>query len=220
MVDFIEIIFTAGFWAATLRIACPLILATLGEMLCERAGVLNLGIEGIMSIGAMVGWMTVFLGADLYTGILAALIIGGIFGLLHAIFTVYLGASQHVTGIGITMLASSLGFFCFKLILPSSTTPPKIKPFQPIDIPFLSELPSEFILAITLPTSITSLDSANISSITPEAGEGISESTLSVPISKRVSSFSIDSPTFLYHSSIVPSVILSPIFGIITSIII
>ena len=98
MIDFIEIIFTAGFWAATIRIACPLILATLGEVLCERAGVLNLGIEGIMSIGAMVGWMTVFLGADLYTGILAALIIGGIFGLLHAIFTVYLGASQHVTG--------------------------------------------------------------------------------------------------------------------------
>ena len=111
ILDFVEIIFTAGFWAATIRIACPLIFATLGELICERAGVLNLGIEGIMSIGAMVGWMTVFLGADLYTGILAALIIGGIFGLLHAIFTVYLGASQHVTGIGITMLASSLGFF-------------------------------------------------------------------------------------------------------------
>ena len=87
-------------------------------------------------------------------------------------------------------------------------------------VAFLSELLLEFILAITLPTSITSLGSANISSITPEAGEGISESTLSVPISKRVSSFSIDSPTFLYHSSIVPSVILSPIFGITTSIII
>ena len=141
MVEFFEIFLTAGFWAATIRIACPLILATLGEVLCERAGVLNLGIEGIMSIGAMVGWMTVFLGADLYTGILAALFVGGVFGLLHAIFTVYLGASQHVTGIGITMLASSLGFFIFKLILPASTTPPKIKSFQPIDIPFLSDLP-------------------------------------------------------------------------------
>ena len=71
MIEFFEIFLTAGFWAATIRIACPLILATLGEVLCERAGVLNLGIEGIMSIGAMVGWMTVFVGADLYTGILA-----------------------------------------------------------------------------------------------------------------------------------------------------
>ena len=79
MIEFLEIIFTAGFWAATIRIACPLILATIGEVLCERAGVLNLGIEGIMSIGAMVGGMPVFLGADLYTGIFAALLIGGLF---------------------------------------------------------------------------------------------------------------------------------------------
>ena len=139
--DFIEILFTAGFWAATIRIACPLIFATLGELICERAGVLNLGIEGIMSIGAMVGWMAVYQGADLYLGILIAAFVGAIFGLIHAIFSVYLGASQHVTGIGITMLASSLGFFSFKLILPYSTTPPKIEPFQPVDIPFLSEIP-------------------------------------------------------------------------------
>ena len=141
IMDFLEILFTAGFWAATIRIACPLIFATLGEVICERAGVLNLGIEGIMSIGAMVGWMSVFLGADLYSGIVFAALIGGIFGFLHAIFTVYLGASQHVTGIGITMLASSLGFFSFRLILPSSTTPPKIEPFQPINLPYLSDIP-------------------------------------------------------------------------------
>ena len=141
IIDFFEILFTAGFWAATIRIACPLIFATLGEVICERAGILNLGIEGIMSIGAMVGWMSVFLGADLYSGIILAAFIGGLFGFLHAIFTVYLGASQHVTGIGITMLASSIGFFAFRIILPSSTTPPKIDPFQEFHIPFLSEIP-------------------------------------------------------------------------------
>ena len=139
--DFIEILFTAGFWAATIRIACPLIFATLGEVICERSGVLNLGIEGIMSLGAMVGWMSVYLGADLYSGVLLAAIIGALFGFLHAIFTVYLGASQHVTGIGITMLASSIGFFSFRLILPSSTTPPKIIPFEKINIPYLSDIP-------------------------------------------------------------------------------
>ena len=57
IIDFLEILFTTGFWAATIRIACPLIFATLGEVICERAGILNLGIEGIMSIGAIVGWM-------------------------------------------------------------------------------------------------------------------------------------------------------------------
>lgn len=59
---------------------------------------------------------------------------------MHAGFTVYLGASQHVTGIGITLFASSIGFFAFRLLLPSSTTPPKIQAFQPLDIPLLSDL--------------------------------------------------------------------------------
>ncbi len=139
--DFLEILLNTGFWAATIRIACPLIFATLGELICERAGVLNLGIEGIMTAGAMVGWTAVYLGADLSYGVICAAIIGATFGLLHANFTVYLGASQHVTGIGITLLASSLSYFAFRLILPSSTTPPKIEAFQPIYIPAISDLP-------------------------------------------------------------------------------
>ena len=140
IIDFFEILLNAGFWAATIRIACPLIFATLGELICERAGVLNLGIEGIMTAGAMVGWTAVYLGADLTTGILYAALVGALFGLLHANFTVHLGASQHVTGIGITLLASSLSYFAFRLILPSSTTPPKIEAFQPLQIPLLSDL--------------------------------------------------------------------------------
>ena len=53
----------APFWVAVLRIATPLILGTLGVLLCERAGVLNLGIEGIMVAGAFTGWLAVYLGA-------------------------------------------------------------------------------------------------------------------------------------------------------------
>ena len=139
--DFLELFINAGFWAATIRIACPLLLATLGELICERAGVLNLGIEGIMTAGAMVGWTAVYLGADLGSGILCAACIGAIFGFLHACFTVHLGASQHVTGIGITLLASSLSYFSFRLILPTSTTPPKIVAFEQINIPYLSDIP-------------------------------------------------------------------------------
>ena len=75
LLDLLELLFNAGFWAATIRIACPLLLATLGELICERAGVLNLGIEGIMTIGALVGWTTVYLGGDLSTGILVAAIV-------------------------------------------------------------------------------------------------------------------------------------------------
>jgi len=141
VIDLLEIFLTAGFWAATIRIACPLILGTIGELICERAGVLNLGIEGIMTAGAMSGWMWVYQGGDLWTGLMFAAFIGALFGLLHSQFTVYLGLSQHVSGIGITMLASALSFFVFRMMLPSSTTPPKIVPFQPIHISGLSDLP-------------------------------------------------------------------------------
>ena len=141
MWEILEIVTTVGFWAATLRIVSPLIFGTLGELICERAGVLNLGIEGIMTIGAMAGWMWVYQGGDLWTGILFAAAVGALFGLIHAGFTVYLGLSQHVSGIGLTLLASALSFYIFRMLLPSSTTPPKITPFQPVEIPWLSELP-------------------------------------------------------------------------------
>ena len=63
MMDALEIITQANFWAAAIRIATPLIFGVLGALICERAGVLNLGIEGIFVAGAMSGWLAVYLGA-------------------------------------------------------------------------------------------------------------------------------------------------------------
>ena len=71
---------TASFWVAVFRIATPLIFGTLGVLLCERAGVLNLGIEGIMAAGAFVGWYVAFLGFGLWGGIAAAAIAGAMLG--------------------------------------------------------------------------------------------------------------------------------------------
>ena len=141
MQDFIEILATVGFWTATLRIVSPLIFATLGELICERAGVLNLGIEGIMTAGALAGWMWVYQGGDLWTGVLFAACVGAAFGALHASFTVHLGLSQHVTGIGITLLAIALSSYTFRMMLPTVTTPPKIVPFQVTPVPILSDIP-------------------------------------------------------------------------------
>ncbi|MFM7427844.1 MAG: ABC transporter permease [Elainella sp.] len=139
--ELLTLLLGVEFWTATVRIATPLILGTLGELLCERAGVLNLGIEGIMTIGALVGWAAVYQGANLWIGVLLAALVGLGFGLLHSLFTVYLGLSQHVTGIGITLLAANLAYFFYRVLLPNVTTPPKITPFQPLPIPLLSRLP-------------------------------------------------------------------------------
>ena len=70
--DLASILANVDFWSAVLRIATPLVLGTLGVLLCERAGVLNLGIEGIMVAGALAGWIAVYEGANLWVGVLAA----------------------------------------------------------------------------------------------------------------------------------------------------
>jgi len=141
MMEALDILVTTSFWVAAIRIASPLIFATLGELICERAGVLNLGIEGIMTVGAFAGWFTVYSGGDLWTGVVVAALAGAAFGLLHATLTVPLGLSQHVVGIGVTLLATSLTYFTYRLALPQVTSPPKIEPFQPYPIPGLSQIP-------------------------------------------------------------------------------
>ncbi len=141
MNELMDILASAGLWAAVLRIATPLIFGTLGALLCERSGVLNLGIEGIMTFGAMIGWLAVYNGADLWTGLLVAAICGGLFGLLHAALTVTLGLSQHVSGLGVTLFASSFSYYVFRLMVPVAGTPPTVEAFKPIAIPGLSDLP-------------------------------------------------------------------------------
>ncbi len=141
MSEALEILLQASFWAATLRIATPLLLATLGELLCERAGVLNLGIEGIMTLGAMVGWLAVHLGASLWAGVGLAALSGMTMGLLLGVFTVPLGLSQHVTGIGVTLLATSVAHFGYRVLLPDVATPPRIEPFPPLADSWLASLP-------------------------------------------------------------------------------
>lgn len=136
-----DILLTTSFWAAAIRIASPLIFATMGELICERAGVLNLGIEGIMVIGAFSGWMAVYLGMGLWGGVCVAMLAGMLFGLLHATLTVPFGLSQHVVGLGVTLLATSTSYFAYRLILPEVTSPPKIEPFQVLEIPYLVDIP-------------------------------------------------------------------------------
>jgi simple sugar transport system permease protein len=139
--DILEIFLSASFWAATIRIASPLIFATMGELICERAGVLNLGIEGIMVAGAFAGWIAVWAGLPLWGGVAVAMIVGMSLGGMHALLSVPFGLSQHVVGVGMTLLATSLTFYTYRVVLPEVSSPPKIDAFQPYEIPLLSDIP-------------------------------------------------------------------------------
>ena len=153
MTDILDLLSNVSFWVAVLRIATPLILGTLGVLLCERAGVLNLGIEGIMVAGAFAGWLAVYAGAPLWMGVCVAALTGAAFGLLHAWLTVGLALSQHVSGLGITMLASALSYYGYRVSFPKVSTPPTITPFAPMDwlpIPVLDAQTSLTLLALVL----------------------------------------------------------------------
>ncbi|MEI8326070.1 MAG: ABC transporter permease [Betaproteobacteria bacterium] len=153
MTDLFDILVNQAFWVAVLRIASPLILGTLGVLLCERAGVLNLGIEGIMVAGAFTGWLAVFLGAPLWIGVAVAALTGAAFGLLHALLTVALALSQHVSGLGITLLATALSYYGYRVSFPKVTTPPTITSFAAMDglgIPILAQQTPLTLLALAL----------------------------------------------------------------------
>jgi ABC-type uncharacterized transport system permease subunit len=157
MSELLDILANPAFWVAVLRIATPLIFGTLGVLLCERAGVLNLGIEGIMVAGAFAGWLAVYAGAPLWAGVGVALLAGAVFGLLHAFLTVALALSQHVAGLGITLLATSLSYYGYRVSFPKVNTPPTIQPFQPMEslgIPILSAQTPLTLLALLLVPAI------------------------------------------------------------------
>jgi simple sugar transport system permease protein len=153
--DVVALFANADFWAAVLRIATPLIFGTLGALLCERAGVLNLGIEGIMVAGAFAGWLAVYQGASLWTGVVAAALAGAAFGLLHAFLTVSLALSQHVAGLGITLFATSVSYYAYRVTFPNVATPPTIQPFAElsgIPIPVLaSQTPLTWAALVAVP---------------------------------------------------------------------
>ncbi|RYF74027.1 MAG: ABC transporter permease, partial [Comamonadaceae bacterium] len=153
MSDILDILANPAYWIAVLRIATPLVLGTLGVLLCERAGVLNLGIEGIMVAGAFAGWLGVYAGLPLWAGVGVAALVGALFGLLHALLTVGLALSQHVSGLGITMLATSLAYYGYRVSFPKVNEPPTITPFAAMEwlpVPILNAQTPLTLLALVL----------------------------------------------------------------------
>ena len=153
LAETLDLFISAPFWVAVLRIATPLILGTLGVLLCERAGVLNLGIEGIMVAGAFTGWLTVYHGGGLWMGVLVAAAVGALLGLLHGFLTVTLSLSQHVSGLGLTLFATSVASYAYRVSFPKVDSPPTIQAFAPmgwLPVPILNALTPLTLLALAL----------------------------------------------------------------------
>ena len=143
-------LFLIGLIAATLRVATPLIFGTLGELFCERSGVLNLGIEGIMFLGAFFSFAVASQTGSLWLGLLAGVIAGLIAGWLMSLLTVKLGVNQHVSGLGFTLFWTGFSLYGFRLIFGEPKVPPKIAPFLQVspfgDMPVLGPIFEQYLL--------------------------------------------------------------------------
>ena len=124
--------------ASGIRLATPFLLASLGEALGQRSGVLNLGVDGVMLIGAFGAYYTVLQSGNLYYGLLVGIGLGLLIGLFYAFITVNLRAQQGVSGIGIYLFGLGMSDLLFQKLV---GTPKPIFPFMPLDIPYLSQLP-------------------------------------------------------------------------------
>ncbi|RAK23435.1 nucleoside ABC transporter membrane protein [Anoxybacillus vitaminiphilus] len=127
--------------------AAPLIFTALGGVFSERSGVVNIGLEGLMVIGAFTGVVFNLTFADQFgeltpwLALLAAMIIGALFSLLHAVASISFRADQVVSGVAINFLAIGLSLFLVKKIYGKGQTDQIQVGFDKIDIPVLSDIP-------------------------------------------------------------------------------
>ncbi len=123
--------------AATMGTAAPLLFASLGELLSERSGILNLGLEGVMLIGAITGYITGMNTGSLWLGVLAALLAGALVGLVYAFLTVTMQANQTVCGLALVTVGTGLSGFLGKAVYGHTSE----VVFSKIAIPGLSQIP-------------------------------------------------------------------------------
>ncbi len=127
-----------GILTSGIRLATPYLYAAIGETFGQRSGVLNLGVEGQMLLGAFVSFYVAFTTGSLWLGLLGAMIVGALMGLAMAYVTVNLQAEQGISGIGFYLFGLGMSDLLFKMLLGTVET---VKGFPIAPIPFLSDIP-------------------------------------------------------------------------------
>ncbi|WIV12370.1 ABC transporter permease [Proteiniborus sp. MB09-C3] len=141
MDNIFNITFFVALLSASLRLSVPILFAALGGMYSERSGVVNIGLEGIMLIGAFSGVVGSYFSGNQWIGALAAVLSGLLIGALFALITVRIKINQIVSGVAINLLAVGLTSFFYRALFGITTTPITVKAFESVNIPLLSNIP-------------------------------------------------------------------------------
>jgi ABC-type uncharacterized transport system permease subunit len=128
---------------ATVRFATPIVLAAMGELITERAGIMNLGLEGTMLMAAFIGFLVAEKTGSLILGVFLACLAGGIFCLILAFLSITLHVDQTITGLSLNLLAAGVTLFWFRIAYTKlgAADSPLVNPLLPWKIPFLSNIP-------------------------------------------------------------------------------
>lgn len=133
--------FFTSLFTATIRLAMPILYAALGQIFTQKAGILNLGVEGTIVIGAMTAFTVTFFSGSLWLGLLVAIIVGMLWSSIMAWLSNTMNANQVIAGIGLNILGIGIASYLYRIFFGVQMLPPQVTPFPVISIPYLSELP-------------------------------------------------------------------------------
>jgi simple sugar transport system permease protein len=127
-----------GILTSGIRLATPYLFASIGEMFGQRSGVLNLGVEGMMLMGAFAAFYVTLTTGNPWLGLLASVVVGLVMGLAMAVISVTLQAEQGISGIGVYLFGLGMSDLLFQRMVGTVET---VKGFAPVNIPILSDIP-------------------------------------------------------------------------------
>jgi general nucleoside transport system permease protein len=139
--DLVETSIIISILAATVRIATPILFAAIGEMIAERSGVYNMGLEGTMLMSAFTAYLGAYYSGSLWLGVVVAVATGGLMSLLFAFLVISLKVEQIVTGLALNLLGSGLSIFWLRAAFAHASQTPTIPFFGNVPIPLLSGIP-------------------------------------------------------------------------------
>jgi simple sugar transport system permease protein len=141
METILDVKFIQELMLSTLRMATPILIVALAELYSERAGQVNIGLDGIMSFGALIGFLISYITGSPYLGILAGAVSGILINMVYAFCTITLGAEQIVYGMAINIFAPAMASFIYKIYFGISSTLAQATIMQAVPIPILSNIP-------------------------------------------------------------------------------
>lgn len=141
MINYLNAVFFQDLLLSTVRMATPILIVALAELYSERAGMINIGLDGIMAFASLIGFLVSYMTGSPYLGIIAGAGSGILINMVYAFCTIHLGAPQIVYGMAINIFAPAIASFIYKIYFGINSSLVSANLMETISIPLLSKIP-------------------------------------------------------------------------------